>query len=173
MKKNNIILVGMMGAGKTYIGKALKEKYPNMDFIDTDELIENSQNMKISEIFEKFGEAYFRDLETKVISNLMQNDNQIISLGGGVFEREENRTILNKNGYTIYLKADAKTLFNRIKNETHRPLLKQGFGVEKVSEILDKRELNYQKALIIIDTCEKSKYNIIEEVIKRVEEYAK
>lgn len=173
MRKNNIILVGMMGAGKTYIGKALKEKYPNMDFIDTDEFIENTQNMKISEIFEKFGEAYFRDLETKVISSLMQKENQIISLGGGVFEREENRTILNKNGYTIYLKADAQTLFNRIKDETHRPLLKQGFGVEKVSEILNKREHNYQKALIIIDTRQKSKYNIIEEAIKRVEEYAK
>lgn len=173
MKKNNIILVGMMGAGKTFIGKAIKEKYPLMNLIDLDEFIENSQNMKISEIFEKFGETYFRDLETNIIKEIVNNDNQIISLGGGAFEREENRNLLNQNGFTIYLKAPAVTLFERIKNETHRPLLKQGFGVEKIAEILDRRELNYQKALIIIDTCKKSKYNIIDEVMKKVEEYAK
>jgi len=171
--KNNIILVGMMGAGKSFIGKALKEKYTSMNFIDTDEYIEQTQNMKISEIFEKFGEPYFRDLETSAINKVTQEDNQIISLGGGAFERKENREILNENGYTIYLRASAEVLFNRIKNETHRPLLKQGFGVEKVTEILEKREVNYQKALIIIDTCEKSKYNIIDEVMKRIEEYAK
>lgn len=173
MKKNNIILVGMMGAGKTFIGKALHTNFPTMDLIDLDEYIETKQHMKISEIFENFGEPYFRDLETSAINELIQNDNQIISLGGGAFEKKENREILNKNGYTIYLKANAKTLFERIKNETHRPLLKQGFGVEKIKEILEKRESNYQKALIIIDTCQKSKYNIIEEVKKRIEEYAK
>ncbi len=170
--KNNIILAGMMGAGKTYIGKALKEKYPVFDLTDVDKYIEETQNMTISKIFEQFGEPYFRDLETDAIKNLVQKENQIISLGGGAFEREENRNILNQNGYTIYLKASAKVLFERIKNETHRPLLKHGFGAEKIEEILNKREPNYQKALIIIDTCEKSKYNIIEEVMKRIEEYA-
>ena len=170
MRKNNIILVGMMGAGKTFIGKTLKETFLDMNLIDTDEYIESTQDMKISEIFEKFGEPYFRDLETSAIKQIIKAENQIISLGGGAFEREENREILNNNGYTIYLKAPAETLFERIKNETHRPLLKQGFGVEKVAEILDKRENNYQKALIIIDTCQKSKYNIIDEIKKRIEE---
>jgi len=171
--KNNIILVGMMGAGKTFIGKTLKEKYPDMSLVDIDEYIEKTQNMTISKIFEKYGEQYFRNLESDVIKQLVKNDNQIISLGGGAFEREDNRDILNENGYTVYLKAPAEILYNRIKTETHRPLLQQGFGVERISEILNKRERNYEKALIIIDTCKKSQYNIIDEIMKRIEEYAK
>lgn len=170
--KNNIILVGMMGAGKTFIGKALKDSYPQMKLIDLDELIENKQQIKISEIFKTKGEAFFRDLETNYIKTLCKSENQIISLGGGAFEREENRKILNENGYTVYLKAPADVLFERIKNETHRPLLQQGFGVEKVEEILSKREKNYEKALIVVDTSEKSSYNIISEIMKRIEEYA-
>jgi len=170
--KNNIILVGMMGAGKTYTGKALKEQLPQMTLIDIDEYIEKSQNMKISEIFEKYGEKYFRDLETNAIKELTQNENQIISTGGGSFEKEENRNTLNQNGYTIYLKAPANVLFERIKDEAHRPLLQQGFGSEKIEEILLKREHNYEKAHIIIDTAQKSKYNIIEEVLKRINNYA-
>lgn len=169
---NNIILVGMMGAGKTFIGKCLKEKNPNMTLVDLDEFIEQNQNMKISEIFSTKGEVFFRNLETQAIKSICENKNQIISLGGGAFEKEENRTILNNNGYTVYLKAPAQVLFDRIKNETHRPLLQQGFGVEKVSEILSKREHNYEKALIIVDTSEQTSYNIISEIMKRIEEYA-
>lgn len=171
--KNNIILVGMMGAGKTYIGKALKCTYPDMTLIDTDEYIENKQEQKISDIFKQFGEKYFRELETKAIKDILQNKNQIISLGGGAFENEGNRTILNQNGYTVYLKATAEIIYDRIKNETHRPLLQQGFGVEKIKQILSAREQNYGQALITVDTCKKSQYNIIEEIMKRIEEYAK
>ncbi|MBR1680627.1 shikimate kinase [bacterium] len=170
--KNNIILIGMMGAGKTFIGKALKNALPVMNLVDIDEYIEQQQQIKISEIFEKFGENYFRELETIAIREIIQRENQIISLGGGAFERKENRKLLNSNGYTIYLKAPAHILFDRIKNETHRPLLQQGFGVEKVSQILSAREHNYKKALITVDTAQKSQYNIIEEVMKRIEEYA-
>lgn len=171
--KNNIILVGMMGAGKTFTGKALKEFLPDKKLIDIDEYIETTQNMKISEIFEKFGEEYFRKLETRIIKELTEDENLIISLGGGAFESEENREILNKNGYTIYLKAPAEVLFERIKNETHRPLLKENFGVQKVFQILSTREHNYEKALITVDTVGKNKYNIIEEILKRIEDYAK
>ncbi len=170
--KNNIILLGMMGAGKSSIGKKLKEVLTNFTFIDVDDYIENKADMKISDIFAKYSEKYFRDLETETIKELCQNDNQIISLGGGSFEREENRNILAKTGKTIYLRAMAQTLFDRIKSETHRPLLKQGFGVEKVEEILSKRAINYEKASIIIDTDGKTPYNIIDEIQKRIAENA-
>lgn len=170
--KNNIILLGMMGAGKTLIGKKLKETLPELDLIDVDEYIENKAKMKISDIFAKYSEKHFRDLETEAIKELCESDNQIISLGGGAFEREENREILNKNGKTIYLRATAQSLFDRIKTETHRPLLQQGFGVEKVSEILSKRAHNYEKASIIIDTDGKTPYNIIDEIQKRIAENA-
>lgn len=171
--KNNIILVGMMGAGKSFIGKCLKEKMPYMQLVDVDDYIEQTQNMKISDIFEKFGELYFRNLETESIKNIVKNENQIISLGGGAFESEENRKILNESGYTVYLKAPAQTLFDRIKNETHRPLLKQGFGVERVEQILNKRELNYSKALITVETQDKGSDIIVQEIIKKAEEYGK
>lgn len=170
--KNNIILLGMMGAGKTLIGKKLKEKFPKFDLIDIDEFIENKANMTISDIFAKYSEDYFRNLETETIKDICLKDNQIISLGGGAFERQENQEILNRNGITIYLKATAQTLFDRIKSETHRPLLQQGFGIEKVSEILSKRAHNYEKASIVIDTDGKTPYNIIEEIQKRIAENA-
>lgn len=162
----------MMGAGKTLIGKKLKEKFPKFDLIDIDEFIENKANMTISDIFAKYSEDYFRNLETETIKDICLKDNQIISLGGGAFERQENQEILNRNGITIYLKATAQTLFDRIKSETHRPLLQQGFGIEKVSEILSKRAHNYEKASIVIDTDGKTPYNIIEEIQKRIAENA-
>ncbi len=170
--KNNIILVGMMGAGKTFIGKKLKERFPQYSLIDIDEYIEMTENKKISDIFAEFGEQHFRDLETSAIKTICEEENQIISLGGGAFEKENNRKILNNNGYTVYLKASAQTLFDRIKNETHRPLLQQGFGVEKVREILEKRENNYNKALVTVDTTNKTFYNIIDEIMKRINENA-
>ena len=172
MKKNNIILLGMMGAGKSFIGKALIEYCPTYTLIDTDILIEHNSKMKISEIFENFSEKYFRDLETKTITELCKNNNQIISLGGGTFERDVNRKILKDCGFTIYLKASAEVLFDRIKNETHRPLLKQGFGVDKIKEILNKRICNYEQADIIIDTENKTSYNIIKEILGKIKSYA-
>lgn len=162
----------MMGAGKTLIGKKLKEILPELELVDVDEYIENKAKMKISDIFAKYSENCFRDLETEAIRELCDKENQIISLGGGAFERKENRKMLNDNGKTIYLRATAQSLFDRIKSETHRPLLQCGFGVEKVQEILSKRAQNYEKASIIIDTDGKTPYNIIEEIQKRIAENA-
>lgn len=162
----------MMGAGKTLIGKKLKEILPELELVDVDEYIENKAKMNISDIFAKYSENFFRDLETEAIKELCDKENQIISLGGGAFERKENRKMLNNNGKTIYLRATAQLLFDRIKSETHRPLLQRGFGVEKVQEILSKRAQNYEKASIIIDTDGKTPYNIIEEIQKRIAENA-
>ena len=166
--KNNIILTGMMGAGKTVIGKLLKENIPDFSFIDTDELIEINCQMSISEIFKQKGEKYFRQLEQDVISELCEKDKQIISLGGGVFENENNRKVLNENGMTIYLKATPETIYERIKFETQRPLLKDGFGKQRIEEILKKREENYSKALLTIDTNGRTPYNIVKEILEKI-----
>ena len=166
MKQNNIILVGMMGAGKTTIGKELLNVLKDYTLIDMDSEIENREQMKISEIFEKLGEKHFRELETNLLKELSKNQNQIISTGGGVFEKEENRNILKETGTVFYLKASAEKLFDRIKSQTHRPLLQQGFGVEKVKSILDNREANYSKADIIIDTENKLPQNIVKRIVE-------
>lgn len=166
--KNNIILLGMMGAGKSTVGKLLGDSLSNFTLIDLDEYIESKENMKISEIFEKFGESHFRALETNAIRALSNNENQIIALGGGAFENEANRSLLTKNGITIYLKASSSELFNRIKLQTHRPLLKTGFSENEVKQILKKRERNYNTAKIIVDTDSKPLYNIVDEILERI-----
>lgn len=166
--KNNIILTGMMGAGKTLIGKLLKESIPDFELIDTDELIEQKSQMTISEIFKQKGEKYFRQLEQDIISDICKNEKQIISLGGGVFENEINRKTLNENGFTIYLKATPETIYERIKDETHRPLLQDGFGKQRIKEILGKRDINYSKALLIIDTNGRKPYNIVKEILEKI-----
>ena len=165
--KNNIVLIGMMGAGKSTIGVELSKVLKNYTLIDVDSEIEKHANMKISEIFDKFGESHFRQLETELLKELCKKNNQILATGGGIFEKEENRKILTSCGTVYYLKATAETLFNRIKNETHRPLLKQGFGTENIKKILEKREDNYSKAHVIIDTENKPLYNIVKEIIKK------
>jgi len=165
--KNNIILIGMMGAGKSTIGLQLAKLLTNFKLVDVDAEIEKNANMKISEIFSTFGEEYFRNLETDFLKNICKKDKQIIATGGGIFEKEENRKILKENGKVFYLKASAKTLFNRIKNQTHRPLLKQGFCEDNIKNILEKRESNYSKAHIIIDTENKPLYNIVNEIAEK------
>ncbi len=163
--KNNIALIGMMGSGKTTIGAELKNVLPYLDYIDLDELIEKSTQKKISEIFLKYGEPHFRILENDKIKSVLKKNNQIISLGGGAFENEENRKLLLENSTVIYLKASPQAIYDRIKSETHRPLLRRDFSVEKIKQIMDKRKKNYEKAHFTIDTTDKSPYNIVKEIL--------
>lgn len=159
-----IILTGMMGAGKTTISKILGEKL-NIKSIDIDTLIEQNENEKISEIFSNKGENYFRNIEKETIKNNFNSDNLIISLGGGALENNETRDFLLKNSTIIYLKTSPEVIYERIKNNTSRPLLCGNMSVEKISEILEKREANYQSATIIITTDNKTPEKIAEEII--------
>lgn len=161
----NIVLIGMMGCGKTTVAKELAQQLTDFKYIDIDEEIEKSTQKKISEIFLRHGEPFFRMLETDKIKLICKNDNQIISAGGGAYEREENRETLSKNNLVIYLKTSPDEIYTRIKNETHRPLLKKNFSVEKIAEIIKNREPNYSKAHKIIDTNSKTPYNIAQEII--------
>lgn len=162
--KKKIILIGMMGCGKTTTGKAFAEK--GYRFADIDEEIEKSTQKKISEIFLRQGEPLFRHIESEKIKQLCTNENiDVISTGGGAFEDENNRNVMFQNGYVIYLKTTPQEIYNRIKNETHRPLLRKDFSVEKIASLLEKREKNYKKADIIIDTTGKTPYNVMEEII--------
>ena len=150
-----IILTGMMGAGKTTISKILGEKL-NIKSIDIDTLIEQNENEKISEIFSNKGENYFRNIEKETIKNNFNPENLIISLGGGALENNETRDFLLKNSTIIYLKTSPEVIYERIKNNTSRPMLCGNMSVEKISEILEKREANYQSATLTITTDNKS-----------------
>ena len=163
--KSNIVLIGMMGSGKTTTGRQLSEFLPDYHYADIDSEIEKSTQKKISEIFLRHGEAFFRMLESDKIRKYCKETNYIISAGGGAFEYEDNRKIMLETSHVIYLKATPEAIYERIKEENHRPLLRKNFSVEKIASIMKLREKNYQKADIIIDTTGKTTYDVVKEIL--------
>ncbi len=143
----SLILEGFMGCGKSSIAEQLSKEL-NCPLYDTDALIEKDENRSINEIFESSGEEYFRDLETKMLEKLMQQDGFcVISLGGGMPVREENRKLLRKLGTVVYIKAPAELLFKRLENEREkRPMLEGHELRQRIDELLRLREEAYLKA---------------------------
>lgn len=161
----NIALIGMMGSGKTTVGNLLKEELNNFTFIDTDTKIIEKENKSINEIFSMYGEEYFRNIETEILKNILNNDNQIISTGGGIIKSEENIKLLKENATVIYLKASAEKLYERVKNNKERPLLNTENMLKKIKQLLNERENNYNKADYTINTDNKSPKEITNEII--------
>ncbi len=170
MKGNNIILVGMMGAGKSTIGKYLEQIIPEYKFVDIDSQIEEDEGISIPEIFERYTEKGFRRIESLTIEEICKGSNLIISTGGGAFEDETNRNNLLNSGKVFYLYADSQTLYDRIKTEGNRPLLQCENPYKIFTEILDKRDTNYRKADYIIDTSSLNPELTAKEILRRVNE---
>ncbi|BAV94069.1 shikimate kinase [Ichthyobacterium seriolicida] len=150
-----IILIGYMGCGKTTIGSALS-KVMNLDFIDLDRYIELKQHMEITDIFDEKGQQYFRELETECLKEILdKNCGFILSTGGGSPCYAQNMNLMNKNGVTIYLKMEAKSLYYRLKSQkSKRPVIANLADdvLEKYIEAhLKEREIFYKKSQIIID----------------------
>lgn len=164
----NISIIGFMATGKTTIGKKLSKKL-NTEFIDIDKLIEERMQKSISEIFEKHGEVYFREIEKETIEEVMKLKNIIISCGGGVCLDPENIVNIRKNSRVILLEADPETIIERTKNDETRPLLKDRKQKEDIEKIMEKRKDSYYKAAdIIIDTNNKAVANIVDEIINKI-----
>lgn len=132
----NIYLIGMPGSGKTTVGKKLAEKL-GFNFIDLDAEIEKNALMFIDDIFEKYGEKTFRDLETEALINVSQLDNQIISTGGGIITKKDNKSYFN--GVVIYLNTELDVIEKRIKNDFPRPLLKE----KSLDQLFNERMMSY------------------------------
>lgn len=164
--KKNIVLIGMMGAGKTSVGLLLKEKLFDFRLVDIDKEIENFTQKKISEIFSILGENYFREIEHQIIKTFSNKQNQIISTGGGIVEKIENINLLKKNSIIFFLNADVETIFDRIKNSTTRPLLKSKNPLEILKKLIEKRIEKYKLADFEIKTDNKTLEQITEEIIK-------
>ena len=166
----NIVLVGMLGAGKTTVGEVLATKL-NRELKDIDCVIEQEQKKSIIEIFTDDGEEAFRKLESETIEKFSNMSDLIISTGGGALEKANNLSNLQKNGIIIYLKADIEELFKRVKNETQRPLLKEQDPLEVIKKLIKKRKKFYLMADITIITDNKSPEKITEEIIKAIKNY--
>lgn len=141
-----------MGAGKTTVGKLLAEKL-HRPFIDIDDVIVQQNNLTIPKIFEKFGENYFRRCETDILQGISELTDNVIATGGGIVLSARNRAMMNNSGITIYLKWQSIVLYRRIKNSTHRPLLKsinESQLVRYIETMLQKRQPYYEQADIII-----------------------
>lgn len=140
-----IVLIGFMGAGKTTVGKALA-KTLCCEFIDTDEMIEKEQGRKIANIFAEDGETAFRDMETELLRRLKERkEDFVLSVGGGMPIREENRELLCEIGRVIYLETSKKEIIRRVSGDGNRPLLQGGALEEKVTALMKARAYIYQE----------------------------
>ncbi len=147
-----VIFIGMMGCGKSYVSRALARKC-NLDHYEMDEIIEKTQGMSISQIFEEYGQTHFRLLETELLVGLLQDRRPcVISGGGGVMGRAENMRAIRDLAISVWLKVDMPVLLERVKNGKGRPMLLQGGDPAKaMAELLEKREPLYASADIHIE----------------------
>ena len=154
----SIVLIGMMGAGKSSIGRRLAGRL-GIPFIDADTEIESAAGMTIPEIFEKHGEPYFRAGEARVIARLLDNGPQVLATGGGSVMDPQTRALIGQKGISIWLKADIDVLLKRTKRRNDRPL------VEKIKDLLPVREPIYAQADIIIQSRDEPHDTIIDEIM--------
>ena len=166
----NIFLIGFMGAGKSTISDYLKNALA-MDVVEMDQCIVERQGMSISDIFETYGEEYFRELETNLLIEMQSRSNVVVSCGGGVPMRERNVAEMKKNGRVVLLTAKPETILERVKDNHDRPLLENNKNVSFIADLLEKRRAKYEAAAdIVIQTDGKSELEICEELIHRLRE---
>lgn len=157
----SIVLVGMMGAGKSSIGRRLAVRL-GIPFIDADTEIENAAGMSIPEIFDKHGEPYFRAGEKRVIARLLDNGPQVLATGGGAVMDQNTRDLIHIKGISVWLKADLDVLLKRTKRRNDRPL------AEKLKDLLPQREPVYSMSDIVVQSRDEPHETIIDEIIARL-----
>lgn len=165
----NVFLIGFMGSGKSTVAMCLAKNY-GMDMIDMDQLIVEREGMSISDIFTQKGELYFRDAETKLLIELEEQQDKVVSCGGGIVLREENVQAMKKCGQVVLLDAKPETILERVKDDDNRPLLRGNKNVQFIRDMMEKRRHNYERAAnFIIHTDGKSADEICKEIIEKVE----
>src|SRR4051812_19331582 len=164
-----IVLIGMMGAGKSTIGRRMAARL-KLTFVDADTEIETAAGMSIPDIFETHGEPHFRDGEARVIARLLDNGPAVIATGGGSFMREETRERIRDKAVSIWLKADADVIMRRARRRSDRPLLQTADPEGTVERLLGEREPVYQSADIMVLSREVPHDRIVDECIEALRE---
>lgn len=163
----SIVFVGLMGAGKTAIGRRVAGML-GLPFIDSDHEIEAVSRMTIPELFERYGEPEFRTLEQRVIGRLLENGPQVLSTGGGAFMKEETREAIAGHALSVWLKADLDTLFERVSKKQNRPLLRNDNPKAVLEKLMLERYPVYALADLTVPTRDERKEVIAAEVIEAI-----
>jgi shikimate kinase len=161
----SIVLVGLMGAGKTSIGRRLAVRL-GLPFVDADQEIEQAAGCTIEDFFTRFGEAAFREGERRVIARLLDESPRVIATGGGAFMDAATRTAIAERGCSIWLKADLDTLFKRVKRRGNRPLLRRGDPREVLAELMERRYPLYAEADLVVESRDGPHETVVEDAVR-------
>jgi len=160
----NIALIGFMGSGKSTVGRLLAQ-HLQFEFVDTDALIEASAGSSISEIFEKSGEGTFRALEKQIVDEVSRLERTVISTGGGLPAKAENLASLKGHSLVVCLWASAEVIWERVKHQTHRPLLRSADPLETIRKLLVDREPFYKQADVLVHTEQRPAKEVAQHVL--------
>ena len=163
----NIYLIGFMGVGKSTIGRLLSKEMKGQ-LIEMDETIEKEQGMTINEIFARYGETHFRDLECKLVERIAGEEGKIVSCGGGAVLRPLNVENMKKSGIIVFLSATPEKIYKRVRHATNRPLLNGNMNVEYIAGMMEKRRSLYESAAdVTISTDKKTTVEIVKEILQK------
>jgi shikimate kinase len=165
--KRNLIFVGLMGAGKSVIGR-LTAQALSLPFVDTDAEIERVSRMTVAELFAAYGEPEFRALETRVMARLLEGDPRVISTGGGAFVNENTRKVIQEGGVSVWLKADLDVLWERVNKRDHRPLLKTENPKQTLKNLMDQRYPVYAEADLTVPSGNVRKDAMVTNVLSAI-----
>jgi shikimate kinase len=163
-EKNTIVLVGLMGAGKSTIGQRLAKRL-GMKFVDADGEIEKAAGCTVEDIFALHGESAFRDGEQRVIARLLEGPAHVLATGGGAFLNAATRESIKQRAVSVWLRADLDTLVRRVKRGSERPLLKNGEPREILAGLMKAREPIYASADLVVDSGDGPAENVVDQIV--------
>lgn len=163
-----VVMVGMMGAGKSSVGRRLAARL-GMPFVDADTEIEKAANASISDIFERHGEGYFRDGERRVIQRLLDGEAKVLATGGGAFVNPETRAVIKARAISIWLKADRDVLLSRVKRRSNRPLLKNANLDTALERLIEERDPHYAEATIQVQSRDVAHDVVVNDILNSLD----
>jgi shikimate kinase len=165
-----VVMVGMMGAGKSSVGRRLALRL-GLPFVDADSEIEQAANATINEIFDRHGEAYFRDGERRVIRRLLDGAPKVLATGGGAFMQPETRAAIKQNAISVWLKADRDLIMSRVKRRSNRPLLKTADPEGVIDRLIEERHPTYAEADIHVQSRDVAHDVVIDDILTALADY--